>query len=167
MGAVSADISDVPGPLADSKRAGERSETDVVRIVPELRLVPDDVAEWYDAVVVEPVAAAGDLRFRGLRLLEAGTPVEIKSALIRHADGQRGRWYLRRGQHERLLEAGGVYCFAVATPDDRRVVAIRLVPATLVEDRLGAWSWVDAGVGRQDSARITWTHVFDSREVET
>lgn len=162
---MSADVSDIPRPLAESKQAGERAEADVVRIVRELRLVPDDVAEWHDAVVVEPVDAAGDLRFRGLRLLEAGTPVEIKSALIRHADGQRGRWYLRRGQHGRLLESRGVYCLVVCD-DDQRVVAVRIVPAALVEDRLGEWSWVDAGVGRQDSARVTWTHVFDSREVE-
>lgn len=158
-------VDDMPSPLAESKAAGERAESDVVRIVPQLGLVPDDVAEWYDAVATEQIDAAADLRYRGLRVLEAGTPVEIKSALVRHADGQRGRWYFRRGQHDRLAGVGGVYCLAVCDAD-RRVLGVRVVPVVFVEERLGECSWVDAGVGRQDAVRITWTHVFDSREVE-
>jgi hypothetical protein len=40
-----------------------------------------------------------------------GTPVEIKSAMHEHADGQPGTFKLYRAYHEKLRENGGIYVF--------------------------------------------------------
>jgi hypothetical protein len=42
-----------------------------------------------------------------------GTPVEIKSTMREHADGQPGNFKLYRQYHERLRSAGGEYLFGV------------------------------------------------------
>ncbi|MBX0325584.1 hypothetical protein EGH21_21400 [Halomicroarcula sp. F13] len=42
-----------------------------------------------------------------------GTPVEIKSAMHRHSDGQPGTFKLYDQYHERLREANGWYVFGV------------------------------------------------------
>lgn len=42
-----------------------------------------------------------------------GTPWELKACAHRHADGQPGTFKLYREYHERLVEAGGRYGFAV------------------------------------------------------
>jgi hypothetical protein len=41
-----------------------------------------------------------------------GTPVEIKAAMHRHADGQPGNFKLYDQYHQKLREAGGYYVFA-------------------------------------------------------
>ncbi|MEA5386203.1 hypothetical protein VB779_03185 [Haloarculaceae archaeon H-GB11] len=42
-----------------------------------------------------------------------GTPVEIKSAMHRHADGQEGTFKLYDRYHDRLREANGWYAFVI------------------------------------------------------
>ena len=41
-----------------------------------------------------------------------GTPVEIKSAMVEHADGQPGNFKIYEEYHDRLREAKGWYVFA-------------------------------------------------------
>lgn len=42
-----------------------------------------------------------------------GTPVEIKSTMRRHSDGQPGTFKLYREYHEKLRRRDGWYCFVV------------------------------------------------------
>lgn len=162
---MSSDV-DAVEPLAANKRAGELVETSVGARVPELGLVPDDVVEHYDAIATTLVEPSADLPFAGICLLERGTVVEIKSVMVAYADGQRGRFYFRPAQHDALVDDAGAYLFAVceATPD-RELLALKVVPATAVDDVLGDDPWLDGGPGRSDYAQLSWGRVFDETEV--
>lgn len=164
---MSSDV-DTRGPLAANKRAGELVETAVVRTVDALHHVPDDVVEHYDAIATGLVEPRADLPFAGICLLERGTVVEIKSAVVRYASGQRGRFYFRPGQHDALVDDAGAYLFAVCedTPD-RELRAMKIAPATAVDELLGDDPWLDGGAGRSDYAQLAWSRVFRVEEVST
>ena len=148
-----------------NKRAGISTEVRVTDDhVPELQLVPDDAVEHYDAITTSIVTPRSELPFVGLCLLERGTVVEIKSVMATYADGRRGRFYVRPEQHERLLEAAGVYLFAVCDRADRAAIALKVVPATTVDAVIG--SWIDGGDGRSNYTQLSWNRVFDACEVE-
>lgn len=151
-------------PLATNKAAGLLVEDLVEGAVDALRLVPDDVAEHYDAVATSLVTPSESLPFVGLCLLERGAKVEIKSVTAFYSDGARGRFYLRPEQHEALLQAGGSYLFVVCDDDPQReILSMKIVPATLVDDVLP--EWFAGGDGRSDYAQLTWTRIFGSQEV--
>jgi len=152
------------GRVAANKALGQSAEISVREVVPQLGFVPDDVAEHYDAVATDVIVPEADLPMVGICLVERGTRLEIKSVALRYADGARGRFYVRRRQHEMLLEAGGVYLFAVCSDSDSRdVLGLKAVPATIVDDVIN--SWLDGGSGRQDYAQLSWSNVFDASEV--
>jgi hypothetical protein len=48
-----------------------------------------------------------------------GTPVEIKSTMLEHSDGQPGNFKVYRKYHEKLRRANGWYCFVVYRPHGR------------------------------------------------
>ena len=149
---------------APSKRAGAAAAGAVIDRVPELVSVPDSELRHADARVDGVVTPSPELPIVGMCLVETGTLVELKSAMARLASGGRGRFYLRRPQHKRLLDAGGVYLFAVAEPRPaREPIAMKIVPATIVDDVVG--SWRDAGDDRADCAQVRWGRLFDSTEV--
>lgn len=155
-------------PLAANKRAGQLVETTVGHRVPELGLVPDDVVEHYDAIATTLVEPRPDLPFAGICLLERGTVVEIKSVMVSYADGARGRFYFRPSQHNALVDDAGVYLFVVCEPSpDREILAMKVVPATVVDELLGEDPWLDGGAGRSDYAQLAWSNVFDVAEVST
>jgi hypothetical protein len=84
--------------------------------------------------------------------------------VVRYDGGQRGRFYFRPEQHAELLEEGGVYLFAVCDADpERELLALKVVPATVVDDAL--LSWIDGGDGRSDFAQLAWSRIFASEEV--
>ena len=65
-----------------------------------------------------------------LPVVEQGTLVEIKSAMVRLDSGGTGRFYLRREQHEQVRADAGVYLFAVCEPTpDRAILALKIVAA--------------------------------------
>nr|WP_256394220.1 hypothetical protein [Natronoarchaeum rubrum] len=70
-----------------------------------------DRASWHDA------------RFQN------GTPVEIKSTMVEHADGQPGNFKIYRQYHDRLRRADGWYCFVVYRPHGRS-------GCTVLEDKM-------------------------------
>jgi len=157
--------SDARGPLARNKRAGEIVERSVARRIDGLGLVPDEVADHYDAITTTRVDPTPDCPFVGLCLLERGQPVEIKSVMSRYSDGSRGRFYLRPEQHEWLSDRRGVYLFAVCEPTpDRDVLALKVVPAATVGDFL-ADRWFDGGAGRSDYAQLAWSRLFREEAV--
>jgi len=149
-----------------SKRAGEAVEARVLEEIAELRNVTDATAEWHDAEVESLLEPSERVVFCGINLLAAGTPVEIKSAQTRLASGQRGRFYLRQRQHERLLDAAASYLFAVYNPRDRSVEAIAIMPASLVDELLpDGWTSVDADRSERGYRQLGWSRVFDPAEV--
>jgi hypothetical protein len=147
-----------------SKRAGENAEGAVLEAVDGLAFVPDDESEHIDARVIELVEPSTTLPFVGICVLEAGTPVEIKSAIPRLASGRRGRFYLRREQHRNLRDAGGSYLFSVCEPRPaREPVAMKVVPATVVDEAIA--SWRSGGDDRPECAQVAWSRIFDPAEV--
>jgi hypothetical protein len=89
-----------------------------------------DRASWHDA------------RFQN------GTPVEIKSAMYRRADGSPGRFRVFRKYHDRLRAAGGWYAFVVYQPRGSGL-QVRQMKMTQA-DRLPLSAWYGAG-GHRDS----------------
>lgn len=158
--------SDAASAAIHPKKAGEEVEANVLQRVPELRYVSDQTAEWHDARVetlLEPPHDA--VTFYGINLLAVGSEVELKGAQRRYASGQRGRWYFRKGQHERLLDASGFYCLAVYDPRDRRVLALAVIPASLVDELLP-----DGWTSRDDRAergynQLGWARILDPEGV--
>lgn len=147
-------ISSVPS----SKRSGETVEADLIQEIPALEAVAERDG-WHDAraaAVIEPTPA---LPLASTPLVDAGTPVEIKAAQGRLTSGERGRWYLRRGQHDKLRAAGGAYALVVYAPRPGHPHLARLlVPASIVDAFVS--SWIDPD-GRQEYAQIAWSRLID------
>ena len=155
--------------LAASRQAGDRSETVVLEEVPELRYVPDSEANHHDAIAEELIEPSEQLPFVGIVVLEEGTAVEIKSVSVVYGQQQRrGRFQPRRGQHEALLESGGVYLFAICVPHDRDLIAMKVVPATQVDHLIDVVTngWRSAGEDRSEEyVQFSWARVFDPDEI--
>lgn len=135
-----------------------------------LRYVADSEAMHYDAIAETLVVPSQELPFAGICVLETGTVVEIKSVgVVYGASQRRGRFYLRRTQHEALLESAGVYLFAVSAPnpDSREIVAMKVVPATQVDHVIDVVTneWRQAGDDRGEYVQLAWTRVFDPEEI--
>jgi hypothetical protein len=150
--------------LAASKAAGERSEDYLIQWIEEIRYVPDDEALGYDAITTTLLEPSEEIQFVGMCLLERGTEIEIKSTAVVITETQtRGRLQFRKPQHDRLLEIGGVYMIAVCAPHDREPIAVKVIPASLLDELLYGWIEVD---GRAPYAQLTWTNLFDVDEIE-
>jgi len=148
--------------LAASKRAGESAEAAVIQRVPELAPAAgrDDHLDARPEVAIEP---RPELPTVALPVVEAGTAIEIKScAAVVTAQQQRGRFYLRRTQHDHLLDVGGLYLFVVTPPQGADPLAMKIVPATIVGDVVP--SWIDPD-GRETYAQVAWSKVFDPEKV--
>ncbi|MEA1931194.1 MAG: hypothetical protein U9O06_06570 [Euryarchaeota archaeon] len=146
-----------------SKQLGDRAETEVIAYVDELEYVADQEAEHFDAVPSRARYPSEQVRFAGIAVIEQDRPVEIKTCIPRLSSGQRGRFYLRRGQHDRLVEAGGCYLFAVTTPHQREPIACKVAAARTVTDVIP--SWRDAGDGRQQCSQLSLSRIFDPNEI--
>lgn len=151
--------------FAPSKRVGANAESAVIETVDGLEHVPDTDAEHYDARVCEPISPTPRLPFVAMCVLEVGTAVEIKSASVVYGESQaNGRFYLREQQHARLVDERGSYLFAVCEPKPARpLIAMKVVPATIVGDIVP--SWRDAGDGRPACAQISWSKIFEPGEI--
>lgn len=155
---------------AAAKEAGEALEEAVIEKVPGLVAVPDSEADWHDARTTASLTA-GAIPLVGVCSIGPNTPVEVKGCQYRKSRGggrtRRGRWYIKRRAHERLVENGGVYAFAVYVPRaDLEVVGLRFVPARLVDEVIP--SWIDVGGGRSENqvAQPTWTSLLSPELVD-
>jgi len=148
--------------VESSKRLGERAEATIIQRVDALDPIPDTEAEHYDAV---PMAAIypSTVPMVGIAVVGAGRPVEIKTTMPRLSDGDRGRLYLRREQHENLVDDAGCYLLAVTAPHDRDPLAMKLLPAVVLGDIISSWIEPD---DRADYAQISWGRIFDEEEIE-
>lgn len=157
------------GQKAASKAAGESIEAEVLQLLPELVYVGDSTAEWHDARVDELLTPSDDVVFASIVLLEVRTPVEIKAAQVRLASGRRGRYLLRRTQHERLLAEGASYLFAVYEPRSKDVLAMVVIPASIVDELLpDEWTVVDREHREtpEEQAQLAWSRVVNPETVE-
>jgi len=155
----------VSNAVATNKAAGEMTEFAVDRILPSIRLIPDDIEMHYDAVATSAFFPGDLVSMLECISVQRGTVIEIKSTIRRLTSGQRGRFYLRPDQHASLVEADGVYAFAVCTDDERDILALKIVPAEIVDELVS--SWIDPGPTRSNYAQLSWSNIFDVREVET
>ncbi|MFC6974323.1 hypothetical protein ACFQL1_06100 [Halomicroarcula sp. GCM10025709] len=155
--------------FADPKAIGLDIEALVVSQFDSVDAVDRDDAR-HDAVVtglLAPSLQTADVPvvFAGTPLVEVGTHVEIKACKRFVSNGSRetrGRWTLKGrddGQHAALLEAASVYALAVYEDDPRRLVAIAVIPATLVDEHLrGHWRTTERSEGTlaQLPCRTCW-----------
>lgn len=148
----------------NSRRAGFRAESTVIQLVDELRPVPDSEHQHHDAITTTLLTPSRQLPFGSIPLLERGTVVEIKSAAVVITEQQRkGRFLIRESQHEHLLSEAGSYLFAVASPDpDRELLAMKIVPASIVDELLGTWIERDS---RARYCQLTWSAIFAVDEI--
>lgn len=162
--------------LAKAKEIGVDVEFLVVRAIEGVRLA-DDPDAFFDAettsvldqrtlaeVVAVPVAMVTPL-------VEADTKVEIKATIPQSSNGAAttaGRWAFKGredGQHAKLLDAAGYYALAVYDDTgDRELVALALLPATVVDDLLEG-RWYDIDRDEDTMARLGWTHVLDEEVI--
>ena len=148
-----------------AKHGGENAEAAVIQTVSELEYLDDLEDIHADARATTVIVPSPELPTVALPVVEIGALVEIKSAMVVYGESQsRGRYYLRQQQHEHLLEKGAIYLFAVCAPTPSRpVIAMKLVPATIVDDLVS--SWIDAG-DRADYAQLAWSRIFDPSEIQ-
>lgn len=95
-------------------------------------------------------------------LVEKGTLAESKSCYDHYRD-RRGRWWIRRGAHEQLLDADGVYLLSVVDRDTGGVLRTALVEASTVDQLIDRW-W-DCGNGGQTAKQyrqLPWSKIFVS-----
>lgn len=151
---------------AHPRRAGDNAETAVCDAVDALEYVRDTEVEYADARVNGLLEPSEKFDQFALPLVEDGTLVEIKSTIVvATEDQQRGRFYVRKDQHDKLVAEGAVYVFAVCEPKPQRpVLALAMLPATIVDDLVP--SWVEAGEGRSDYGRFTWSNLIDPEALE-
>jgi hypothetical protein len=142
------------------KHGGETAAASVIELVADLETVPDTEATHYDAQPTAEISAHCDLELAEVDTLDPATPVEIKTVMVVQTEcQQRGRFNLRKGQHEALLADDGVYLFAVCEPTPSRdILAIKSVPATVVEDRRSDWRTPD---GRLPYTQLAWSRLID------
>lgn len=155
-------------PVVSSKIAGSSAASAVINRFPELRFVGDSEAEHFDAETVTLLEASDELVLEGRESIEAGRGIEIKSAAVVITTKQtRGRFHVRREQHETILDEDGLYLLAVCEPTPQREpIAMKLLSAADVDERLTAWidEPSDRSVGQ--FTQPTWTRFFDREEVE-
>jgi hypothetical protein len=143
-----------------SKTVGETIEELVFDAVDELQpaavpesftRAPDDY--WHDAQLRVALFHSEQVPMVGICVIEDDVPVEIKAACATISDGtesRNGRFQIHRPQHEQLLDAGGVYLFALYSEgvDGEELLGLLAVPAVIIEEELrSTWYEVD---GRDD-----------------
>lgn len=152
----------VPSP----KRSGDLVESEVIELVDELEYVTDRKAEWHDARVVSLLEPSTDVVFCSINLLQVGVEVEIKAAQLRLASGARGRFFIRKRQHERLVEEDGAYLFAVYHPRGHEVVAMAVMPASILDELLpDGWTTVEGDRSEEGYRQLAWSRVLDPEDV--
>lgn len=143
--------------VADNADWGRTVETAACDRWPLEHVAGDDSPEWFDARTVAPI----ETPLASSPIAEEGTPVEVKACRRRYR-GRYGRWWIRRENHERLLEAGGEYVLAVYDHAEGDVCRMALTSATTVDALVTSW-WEcgDGGRCADQYRQVPWTAAFD------
>ncbi|AGB17366.1 hypothetical protein Halru_2795 [Halovivax ruber XH-70] len=142
--------------VADNADWGRTVETAACERWPLEHVAGDDSEpDWFDARFVAPL----ETELAPVPIVEAGTPVEVKSCRRRY-QGRYGRWWIKRESHEQLLEAGGEYVLAVT--DRSGIVRMSLLDAETVDCLFSTW-WGTGNGGKdaEEYRQVPWTAVFD------
>ncbi|MFC3958900.1 hypothetical protein [Halovivax cerinus] len=142
--------------VADNADWGRTVETAACERWPLEHVAGDDrEPDWFDARFVAPL----ETELASGPIIEAGTPVEVKSCRTRYR-GRYGRWWIRRESHERLLEAGGEYVLAIY--DTGGIKRMSLLSAETVDCLISSW-WEtgDGGRDADEYRQVPWTAVFE------
>lgn len=98
---------------------------------------------------------------------EDGTPVEIKSCKRRTGRREdRGKFFIREENHERLRDADGMYVFVVYDPERWRegpILDVEMKPAAWLDSV--DYGWTANGIRRGERVkRPPWSEVFADPE---
>lgn len=167
------DLPDAPNRgLAVAKAIGNDVEDLVLDAVDELAPADDSNAH-HDAETITAITPRTneDLQLGSVAVVEANTNTEIKAAKRRtEASGTpRGRWFFKGrddGQHAALVEAGAMYLLVVYDEEngDREILAMLLVPATIVDEVLRG-RWYESGRREGYVAKLTWSALIDPADL--
>ncbi|RQG89348.1 hypothetical protein [Natrarchaeobius chitinivorans] len=157
--------------LESPKASGDALEAHLIQSIEELEYVGDRTATWHDARTTTLLEPTSSLPFFGIVLVEPDVPVEIKGCQIETSNGSsstRGRFYVKRDAHERLLKAGGMYLLVVYLPrPGLPQVARAIVPATIVDELLAdRWYEVSGSRSENEVAKLAWSHVIDPATID-
>ncbi|MFP9192996.1 hypothetical protein ACLI4Q_15250 [Natrialbaceae archaeon A-CW1-1] len=157
--------------LESPKASGDALESYVIQEFEPLEYVGDRTATWHDARTTTLLEPSPTLTFYGVCLVEIDTPVEIKGCQLQTGNGSRptrGRYYVKRDAHERLLEAAGMYLLVVYLPrPGLPQVARAIVPASLIDELLkGRWYAVDSDRSENEVAKLAWSHVINPTAID-
>lgn len=157
--------------LRSPKVNGDALEADTCQGIAALEYVPDGTAEWHDAKIAVQRSPDERLPYYGICVAEEGTPVEIKGCqyAVSNGDGQtKGRFYIKRRAHDRLVSEGGLYLLVVYLPRQGLPQLARvLVTAEIVDELLeGRWSTVAGDRSEQEVAKLSWGDVIEPESVD-
>jgi len=153
--------SDAHVTVADNADFGLNAETAATERWPIERVQDNgDAPDWYDGRFVADLES--DL---GGVIVGEGTLVESKACRREYRE-RRGRWWIRRRNHQKLLEADGEYVLAVYDPTGE-ILRQGLVSASTI-DAIVDGNWWDAGAGgnqAEEYVQLPWSAVFEDLEV--
>lgn len=144
--------------VADNSDFGLNAETAACENWPLERISGDaDEPDQFDARFSEDFVGDG-----GGLIVAAGTPVEVKTCRLAY-DQRKGRWWIRRDNHERLLQDGGEYVLSVYKEATGEILRQRLVSAQIIDSLIDQW-WA-AGNGHHETTeefvQLPWSKVFN------
>lgn len=125
--------------------------------------VEDKVCEQIPAIpVVDEHESRRD--WYDLEFYEA--KIECKSCVDQLSSGRRGRWWIAKRNHEKLLDHGGWYAFSVVDSLSEDLLRTALVHVEKVDEFIDGdwWPTDNGGHGVEKYRQITWTAVFGSLE---
>lgn len=90
-----------------------------------------------------------------------GKVADVKSAVHKRG-GRYGRFRLWEEAHEKLLENGGGYVFAIHASDSGKVLKLKRMSAREVQRQLGGIDWRHSGHEGKDSKqlKVPWPKLF-------
>lgn len=163
--------SSVPYELSHPKRTGSHVAANQFEAIDALEPVGDDVAEWHDARTTGIIDGTDPVYLGGICLVERGVEVEIKSTSVVVSNGgsdeRSGRFYFRKGQHERLVDAGAAYLLVVYAPEKETPTLARLlVPAVVVDDIIdGRWTKMGDEYDGRCRKTLAWTTFLNEDKI--
>jgi hypothetical protein len=143
--------------VAENRDRGIDVEDESCRQWP-LEPAAKDRGEWFDLAATDSFDAIGES-------VDAGDRLECKSCWDRYGS-RRGRWWIARAAHERLVESNGWYILSVVDREAEYILRMSLVRASFI-DRLIGERWTDCGRGGkgvEQYRQLPWSAVFDPAE---
>jgi hypothetical protein len=147
----------------------QRERAILARLPFDAQHVPNSECQDYDAVLEEPYTTGQHIRIIGRARLEAGTPIELKTCQEWIDDNgswngrRRGTFRVQQDTHERLEDAGGVYCLLVMDGDD--ILTGRLLEPEHLESCVN--SWTNGGAKYQsDRAHVSWGSIMPPSSIQ-